>query len=226
VPINDYFNFAQENYPTNSKAFSATMRSLVASINAGFALLPPVSVFDVSYFRKATTTGTAGAYLAATVPPTTAYPDFMRVALRVHATNPGASTINIDGVGVRPIKRRDGMDLDPGDLQGIVELIYDAVESRFLLLSYVDDIIPPKLFSQTFTITSGTPPEIIFNYPSAYFVNQPKVLVTISDEATELSSVLHTITEVSGVGMVYTSVTLTFPLGYIGKHGSVVVMGD
>lgn len=58
-----------------------------------------------------------------------------------------------------------------------------------------------------------------------YFVTEPAVLVTVYNAVTEVG-VVCTKEEVSGVGEVYTYVTLTFPTGYSGKRAAVLICGQ
>jgi hypothetical protein len=79
-------------------------------------------------------------------------------------------------------------------------------------------------YSRNFGISSLT---MQFDfYPSTYFINEPHVFVTLWDAATNLVSVVNAQTVVAGLGSVYTSVTITFPSGYVGKKGSLLIRGD
>ncbi|CAM5577287.1 hypothetical protein MAUB1S_09712 [Mycolicibacterium aubagnense] len=72
--------------------------------------------------------------LTVTLQPTpAAYSDGMVVRTKVAATNTGAVTINVNGLGVKGVKRADGSDVLPSDFPAgaIVTLIYDASSGFF-----------------------------------------------------------------------------------------------
>ena len=68
----------------------------------------------------------------------TAYTEGMIVFAKVHSTNTGAATINVNALGAKTIERMDGRNVFPGDLVAgeIVVLLYDG--TNFLLLSPKD----------------------------------------------------------------------------------------
>lgn len=83
------------------------------------------------------TGGSASAYTAAGTPTPSALVDGMLVAAVIHAASTGASTLNLGGLGVRDIVRRDGTAIQAGDLpiNRPVLLIYDLAGSRYFLLT-------------------------------------------------------------------------------------------
>ena len=64
----------------------------------------------------------------------TAYFQGMYFALEINATNTGASTINVNGIGVQNIVARDGAALSAGALEsgGIYELRYDGTDFQLM----------------------------------------------------------------------------------------------
>lgn len=71
---------------------------------------------------------------------------------------------------------------------------------------------------------TGTSVSVTFA-PGTYFVTEPAVVVGILGAPTEYDATLvHA--SVPGVGEVYTSMTLSFPAGAVGKRFSLIVDGE
>ncbi len=92
--------------------------------------------------RKATT-GSADAYIFAAARTLSAYYDGLTLCLEIHATNTGASTINVDSIGVKNILKHGDDALAVGDLVATFKylLVYDG--AAFQLLSAL--AVPPAL---------------------------------------------------------------------------------
>lgn len=90
-------------------------------------------------FNYAVDSGLADAYVITPAPAISAYAAGQRFHVKITNTNTGASTLNVNGVGVTAIKRPDGSALSAGDLATgrIYSLKYDGtnfvVESLDLL---------------------------------------------------------------------------------------------
>jgi hypothetical protein len=84
-----------------------------------------------------TNTGTANALVFSMSPALTAYTAGMVLRGRIAADNSTAVTINVNGVGVKSLVKRDGAALISGDLQGpdIIEFVYDSTTDVFRLMS-------------------------------------------------------------------------------------------
>tara|TARA_R110000796_G_scaffold65782_2_gene151815 strand:+ start:25216 stop:26118 length:903 start_codon:yes stop_codon:yes gene_type:complete len=82
-----------------------------------------------------TDTGAADAYTFATTPATTSYSDGDVFVFKAGAANTGASTLNIDSVGVADISRPNGVALQVGDILAnqIVTVVYESDASDFFL---------------------------------------------------------------------------------------------
>lgn len=67
----------------------------------------------------------------------------MKVEFRSHVTNTGAMTINVDGLGVKPIVTASGNPMESGDIAtgDIVPLIYDG--TSWIAFSKVTVVVPP-----------------------------------------------------------------------------------
>lgn len=85
----------------------------------------------------ALTTGPADAYIAALTPAPTAYFTGMKIQLLFNLTNTGAATVNVNGLGVKAIRKGTGgaTALSASDLvvTKIYELIYDGTNFQINL---------------------------------------------------------------------------------------------
>ena len=92
----------------------------------------------------ATASGSANAYSVTLNPAPTAYVDGMAVAVKINTTNTGASTLNVNGLGAKAIKRANGLDVAAGMLKAgsIVTLRYNASTGNFILQGEGSDILP------------------------------------------------------------------------------------
>lgn len=110
----------------------------------------------------ATDTGVANAYVAGLSPAPTAYVDGMDVYLKIANTNTGASTINLNALGVKNIKTPAGADPGAGAIIAgqIAHFKYNG--TNFLLLTEanivhttgVETIAGNKTFSGTLSMTA------------------------------------------------------------------------
>lgn len=62
------------------------------------------------------TGGSANTYTAALSPAISSYAEGFAIAVKIHATNTGASTLNVNSRGAKTIKKTDGSDVEAGDL--------------------------------------------------------------------------------------------------------------
>lgn len=135
---NDYFQHEQFRVPDGTTARGSDVNNPLDQVQQGFDRLPDEAAIHggtISY-GTATTTG-ANAYAITLARPATAYRDGMALQFRVPADNTGAATLNLDGLGVRAIRRQRGTALQGGDLrQGtIVHVRFNAPYTRFELVA-------------------------------------------------------------------------------------------
>lgn len=85
-------------------------------------------------YTYVTDTGAADAYVATLSPAVTAYVAGLRVQIKVANANTGASTLNVNGLGVKNIKTLNGLDPLAGDLiiGMVADLIYDGTNFQIL----------------------------------------------------------------------------------------------
>lgn len=101
-------------------------------------------------------TGAANAYVVALSPALDAYITGMPVHFKAANANTGASTININGLGVKTIKKNGSADLIPGDIAAgqIVVVVYDGI--NFQLVSNAVSSVPAGTVT---AFAANTPPD-------------------------------------------------------------------
>lgn len=62
-------------------------------------------------------TGSANAYSVTLNPAPTSYVEGMAIAVKINVNNTGASTINVNGLGAKAIKKSNGDDVSVGNLK-------------------------------------------------------------------------------------------------------------
>ena len=97
-------------------AQASSVNNLDAATAAAFALLPDETLLDQGRVNYAVDTGAANAYLVALPTALAAYTDGAHVIMRPLATNTGASTVNVDSLGVKSIRTNTGVALSAGDI--------------------------------------------------------------------------------------------------------------
>jgi hypothetical protein len=104
----------------------------------GKPLVPTADILQVTLQKGAYSFGaTAGGttvYTLALTPALIAYVTGQKFYILMNATNTGASTLNVNGLGAKSIKKFSGTDVEAGDLliNTIVELIYDGTNLLIL----------------------------------------------------------------------------------------------
>jgi hypothetical protein len=88
---------------------------------------------DTSHVPYAVATGTANAYATTINPAPTAYVDGMAVTIKINVQNTGASTVNINSLGAKPIKKSNGNDVASGNLKAGVPYTLRYNGTNFIL---------------------------------------------------------------------------------------------
>jgi hypothetical protein len=114
-------------------AFEYPMREIVAMIsNSNFTpsdadLLQLLKAIRRQYVNFAVDTGAANAMAITLNPPLDSYSAGFPLRVSVAATNTGATTINVNSLGARAVKRPDGSDLQAGDIvAGMIANLVDT----------------------------------------------------------------------------------------------------
>lgn len=132
-------------------------------------------------------TGAVNALVVSLPQAPTAYPAGMEIKVKVANTNTGACTINVNGIGVKNIKRISGASLSGGDLVAgrVSGLRYDGTDFIVLDGMYAvhshDDIyyLKSEVYAKTETYTAdevdaaivakGLPPGVVIGFVGGYF---------------------------------------------------------
>jgi len=131
---------AQASFPQNVKTWTDKadfVDDVVAKdTNEAYAELIAMQ----KYIKPVTDTGTANAYKA-TVENVTAYFDGLTVLVKIANANTGASTLNVNSLGAKPIKKEKDVDLSANDLKAgqYVKFVYDG--TNFQLVSAVNGLV-------------------------------------------------------------------------------------
>lgn len=126
-----------------TKARSSQQNSDRAAIEVGFDRFPTRASMDAGSVWYVTDTGAADVYVVAMQKTAASYTDGMSFTMKVSATNTGACTVNVDGLGAKAIKGASGADPIAGDLTDgdLLDLVYDADAGYFRITSVVRSII-------------------------------------------------------------------------------------
>jgi len=90
----------------------------------------------------AVTGGSGNAYTVTLSPAPSGYVDGMGVVIRANRDNTGPSTLNVNGLGAKTIKRANGLDIAPGMIKngGIYTLRYNNASGNFILQGEGSDL--------------------------------------------------------------------------------------
>ena len=112
---------------------SATINDLDAAVGNAFALLPTETHLNRGTTQYAVDTGVVNAYLVSLPYAPSGYVDGLRVTFRSLNTNTGASTINVNGLGVKSIRLTSGADTAAGDITAgsPLEIFYSTATGFF-----------------------------------------------------------------------------------------------
>lgn len=133
---NDYFNPVTTQIPTGVRALAAQVNNIASSISLGFDKLPTEVEFKLGTTRYAVDTGVADAYIV-TLPYVPTLTDGFNFSFKSVNANTGASTINVNGTGVKSIVNPDGTPIGASTFgaNAIAILAYESVGDRFILVS-------------------------------------------------------------------------------------------
>jgi hypothetical protein len=109
---------------------------------------------------QATDTGTANTYVIALTPAITAYAAGQRITFKAGAASTTASTLNVNTLGTKAIKKQNDQDIASGDIEtgSIVTVVYDG--TSFQMTS--------QLASASTTSPGGSNTQVQYNSSSAF----------------------------------------------------------
>jgi hypothetical protein len=167
-----------------------------------------------------TDSGVADAYVLTSVgsyKAPTAYTNGMAVRFKPGASNTGAATVNVAGLGVKNIKKADGTtDLDAGDLPASQDslIIYDGTNFRVYVTTSVSTATQADMETATSTTAYVTPGRQQY-HPSA-----AKAFVNFDGTATGTLRTTYNVSSVTdnGVGDYTINFTTSFSsVNYVGQ---------
>ncbi|MFO0408370.1 MAG: hypothetical protein ACK50Q_18555, partial [Labrys sp. (in: a-proteobacteria)] len=130
---NPYFNYDTAALTRRTLARAEIINAQFALIAEAFDKVPAAATIDAGLSDFTTDAGVANAYVV-TKGGATAYQTGMRVRMRANQTNTGPSTLNWNGIGVKPILSYSGFPLSGGEIVsgGIAALDYDGTAFRIV----------------------------------------------------------------------------------------------
>lgn len=130
---NDYYNDTGT-LENNTLARAPQVVAEFQTVEAGFDKLPGYRTLNENRIGYLADTGAADAYVVTFATAPIAYNAGLHINMKVATTNTGASTVNVNSLGVKAIKRADGTDVVAGDLTAgrVVSLIYDGTNFQLI----------------------------------------------------------------------------------------------
>jgi len=133
--MSDFFDASGNRISDGLTARAADVNTLRDEVGAGFDLLPDVANLNAGTVSYAVDTGTANSYLVSLPQTPASYTDGLLVTMRPINSNTGASTINVNGLGVKEIRGIDNLAVGAGDIvSGVpIDLRYSTATGYFHL---------------------------------------------------------------------------------------------
>jgi hypothetical protein len=128
----DYFAFT--NLQANTLARASDVNARIAAVQGGFAKLPLPDKIRENRVAAVVDEGITNALIISLDVAPAAYNFGLELAVRIANTNTGPASVNVNGLGVKTIKRADGSPILAGDLPSgcMVKLIYDGSDFRMI----------------------------------------------------------------------------------------------
>lgn len=133
---NQYYNPTGQP-ASQTRGLSSSMRAEFASIGGAFDKIPPLGGLVTNSSNFGIDSGGVNSYVVAMNPLVISLTDGMEVVFKANSSNTGPSTVNVNGLGVKPIVRSDNSVLQGADIvQGqYVSLRYAAGNDNFQITS-------------------------------------------------------------------------------------------
>ena len=112
----EYFDASASHLTSGSRARVTDINTALDAIDTGLAKLPTEAQFKRWIINYAADTGAADAIVVTLPHVPTGYTDGMQIVFKAAATNTGATTINVNALGVKSVRRQDGSALVAGDI--------------------------------------------------------------------------------------------------------------
>lgn len=131
---NDYFDASTYHISAGARSRVSQINNPLDAIEAGFDLLPDEDDIKRGLINYVVGTGAANAYVVALTYAPPSYVDGMEIIFKAAATNTGASSINVNSLGVKSIVLSDGTDTAAGSIAAneIIHLRYNSTSGKFV----------------------------------------------------------------------------------------------
>lgn len=152
--MNDFYN--NGTLTPHTLARTSAVNAELVSITAGFAKLPGQAALNENRITYVNDTGAADAYVVTLSPAPSAYVAGLLVNAKMSATNTGACTLNVNGLGARSIKLPDGSNPLAGNIiaGGLTDLRYDG--TNFIIVSSIPGGVSNNYNPAAVAITGGS----------------------------------------------------------------------
>lgn len=114
--MSDFFDASGNRISDGLTARAADVNTLRDEVGAGFDLLPSEDDLKKGTTNYAVDSGAADAYVVTLDYPPAAYTDGMLLVFKATNANTGASTVNVNALGVKALKQQNGDDVVAGDI--------------------------------------------------------------------------------------------------------------
>ncbi len=123
------------------------------SMSGGGSSGPTSAQIQQQSFTYAADTGTANTYAVTLSPAPSSYTTGMVVMFKATNANTSASTINVNSLGAKTIKKENDQDLESGDIEAgqVVALIYDG--TNFQMISEIANLLATQTEVQNASYT-------------------------------------------------------------------------
>jgi hypothetical protein len=158
--INDTLEKSGSNAATGNLDIGSNRLTLVADGTAKTDAATVNQIQSNGPAFQATDTGTANAYVVALSPAVTAYAAGQAITFKAAAASTTASTLNVNTLGTKAIKKQNDQDIASGDIESgsIVTVVYDG--TSFQMTS--------QLASASTTSPGGSDTQVQYNSSSAF----------------------------------------------------------
>lgn len=136
---NDYYNgaFSATDF---TRARASQVENIDSNLVTAFGYLPSRATFGLVVKPVVSAGGTGNAITVTNATAVSSYSLGQRISFKATATNTGAATINVDGVGAVAIKSITGDDVGAGDIETgrVYDLVYDGAYFQLSSISTTD----------------------------------------------------------------------------------------
>lgn len=130
---NDYFEHTTQ-LTRHTLGRAEQVNELFSAVEVGFDRLPAPAVLRENRATYAEDTGLTNAHVVTLDPAPTEYTEGLSIRMKAANNSTGDTTINVNGLGVKAVKRYSGAGLQVNDIivDQIVDLCYDGVDFKMV----------------------------------------------------------------------------------------------